>query len=340
MSLPRKSKLRKKPKLPRETRMKQLIPPHLARNLAILGCLLAFVCGLGRAQSPAPVAQRLDVYFGETTLLPIDGSIDSFSVPPDSILKVDKSDVSPNQLSIVGLAGGSAVLTVKSGDRTLLYDVAVSPAPVRLYINLNESKRLTFPAAIDDTSLSVEGIVHAYQPDISDNVLLVEALQAGKTTLTVTDKGEIYRYFISTFENRGADVLEIQNAFSAKGYRSLTIKFDHDQAILGGTVPTQEELDDAVRIVKQYTDFVDVKAELGQEATESEYTEEESIIINNIQRIANVKGLTVRVKFPAPTGITTSTYTKSVGDYIEPTTTTTPQGGTVRGTGFTPPANN
>jgi Flp pilus assembly secretin CpaC len=317
--------------------MKQPTPLHLALNLALLGCLLALGSGLGRAQ--APVAQRLDVYFGEATLLPIDGPIDSFSVEPDNILKVDKSDVSPNQLSIVGIAGGSATLTIKSGDRTLLYDVAVSIAPVRLYINLNESKRLTFPGPIDDTSLSLSGIVHVVQPDVGDNVLLVEATDAGKTTLTVTAKGQLYRYFISTFENRGADVLEIENDFSAKGYRNLTIKFDHDQAILGGTVPTQEELDDAVRIVKQFTDFVEVKAQLGQEVEESEYTEQESIIINNIQRIANVKGLTVRVKFPMPTVITTSTYTKSLGDYIEPTTTTTPQGGTVRGTGFQPPAN-
>jgi len=308
-----------------------------ALNLVLLGCLLALGCGLSRAQ--APVAQRLDVYFGETSLLPIDGSIDTFNVVPDNIIKVEKSDVSPNQLSIVGLAGGAAVLTIKSGDRTLLYDVAVSPAPTRLYINLNESKRLTFPGPIDDTSISLPGVVHVVQPDISDNVLLVEALVAGKTTLTVTDKGQIYRYFISTFENRGADVLEIENAFSAKGYRNLTIKFDKDQAILGGTVPTQEELDDAVRIVKQFTDFVQVKANLGQEVEESEYTEQESIIINNIQRIAGVKGLTVRVKFPMPTVITTRTYTKSLGDYVEPTTTTTPQGGTIRGSGFTPPAN-
>ncbi|HEX4139300.1 MAG TPA: hypothetical protein VHY09_03065, partial [Candidatus Methylacidiphilales bacterium] len=62
-------------------------------------------------------------------------------------------------------------------------------------------------------------------------------------------------------------------------------------------------------------------------------------IINNIQRISNVKGLIVKVKFPMPTTITTSVVTKSVGDFIEPTTTTTPQGGTVRGSGFTPPVN-
>ena len=317
--------------------MKQHHPQYLARSLVLLLCLLILPGGLSRAQTP--VAERLDVYFGETTLLPVDGQIDSFSVAPEGIVKVDKSDASPNQLSIVGIAGGSTQLTIKSGDRTLLYDVAVSPAPVRLYINLNESKRLTFPATVDDTSLSQLGIVHVATPDVADNVLLVEALQAGKTTLTVTSKGEIYRYFISTFDNRGADVLEIQNDFSAKGYRNLTITFDKDQAIIGGTVPTQEELDDAVRIVKQFAQYVVVKASLGQEVEDSEYTEQESIIINNIQRIANVKGLTVRVKFPMPTTVTTSTYTKSTGDYIEPPTTTTPQGGTIRGTGFQPPSN-
>jgi Flp pilus assembly secretin CpaC len=317
--------------------MKHLIPHRLLHNLALLGCLLALAGGLAHAQ--APVSQRLDVYFGEASLLPIDGPIDSFTAVPDGIIKVDKSDTSPNQLSVVGIGGGSTVLSVKSGDRTLVYDVAVSPAPVRLYINLNESKRLTFPAPVDDSTLSISGIVRVVQPDVGENILLVNAVDAGKTTLTVTAKGQIYRYFISTFENRGADVLEIENDFSAKGYRNLTIKFDHDQAILGGTVPTQEELDDAVRIVKQFTDFVQVKAQLGQEVEQSEFTEQESIIINNIQRIANVKGLTVRVKFPAPTVITTSTYTKSIGDYIEPETTTTPQGGTVRGTGFSPPAN-
>jgi len=297
--------------------------------------MMILCSGQGRAQ--APVAERLDVFFGESKLLTIDRPVDDFTVTPDNIVKITKVEGSPNQLSIEGMAGGDATLTVKSDGRTLLYDVAVTPAPDRLYINLNESKRLTFKNPIDDTSLSLQGIVRVVQPDTSDRVLLIEANQAGKTTLTVYCKGEIYRYFISTFENRGADVLEIQNAFSAKGYRNLTIAFVKDQAIIGGTVPTQEELDDAVRIVKQFTQFVDIKATLGQEIEQSEFTEQESIIINNIQRIANVKGLTVRVKFPAPTVVTTSTYTKSTGDYVAPTVTTTPQGGTVRGSGFQPP---
>ena len=311
--------------------------PHLTLNPALLLVALVLCGGLVRAQTPAPVAQNLDVFFGETKFLPIDRSIDDFSVSPDNIVKVDKSDNVPNQLSLVGVAGGTTTLTVHSAGRTLLYDITVSPAPERVYINLNESKRLSFPNPIDDSSLSLPGVVRVVQPDSSDRVLLLEANTAGKTTLTVYSKGEIYRYFISTFENRGADVLEIENAFSAKGYRNLTITFDKDQAVLGGTVPTQEELDDAVKIVKQYTDFVVVKANLGQEIEQSEFSEEESIIINNIQRIANVQGLTVRVKFPAPTVVTTSTFTKSVGDYVEAATTTTPQGGTIRGAGFQPP---
>jgi Flp pilus assembly secretin CpaC len=326
--------------------MKLLPQHHPARNLVVLLCLLALGAGLGRAQTaapaapaqPAPIADRLDVYFGQVSQLPIDGPIDSFTTSPDGILKVEKSEVSPNELAITGMAGGEAMLTVRSGDRTLVYDVAVSPMPERLYINIFESKRLTFPGPIDDSTLSQSGIVRASQPDVADNVILVEGVQDGKTTLTVTSKGQLYRYFISVFENRGADVLQIQNEFSAKGYRNLTITFDKDQAIIGGSVPTQEELDDAVRIVRQFAEYVQVKAVLGQEMEQSEYTEQEAIIINNIQRIANVKGLIVRVKFPMPTTVTTSVQTKSVGDYIEPSTVTTPQGGTVRGSGFTPPA--
>ncbi len=310
---------------------------HPARSLVLLACLLACACGMARAQTP--VAQQLDVFFGETKLLPIDRPIDSFKVEPaDGIVKIEKSDGAPNQLSIVGMGGGNATLTIQSDGRTLLYAITVSPAPERLYINLDESKRLSFPNPIDDTSLSSGGVVRIVQPDTSDKVLLLEAQAEGKTTLTVYSNKEIYRYFISTFANRGADILEIQNSFSAKGYRNLTISFDKDQATVGGSVPTQEELDDAVRIVKQFTDYVLVKATVGQEIDTSDaYSLQAQIVINNIQRIANVKGLTIRVKYAAPTVVTTSTYTKSIGDYIEPGTTTTPQGGTIRGGGFQPP---
>ena len=306
------------------------------RSLAWLAFLWLAVAGQA-AHAQSTVAQRLDIDFGQPKELTIDRPVDDFTVTPTDVVQVTKIDGQPNQLSLTGMANGNATLSVKSDGRTLVYDVAVSPAPERLYINLNESKRLTFANPIDDSSLSQRGIVKVIQPDAADNVLLVEADTEGKTVLTVYVKGEIYRYFISTFDNRGADVLEIENQFSAKGYRNLTITFDKDQAVLGGTVPTQEELDDAVRIVKQYTQFVQVKATLGQEIEPGEYSEEEAIIINNIQRIADVPGLTVRVKFPAPQVVTTSTYTQSVGDYIAPVVTTTPQGGTVRGSGFSAP---
>ena len=38
--------------------------------------------------------------------MPIDGPIDSFNVSPDGVIKVEKSDISPNELTITGLAGG------------------------------------------------------------------------------------------------------------------------------------------------------------------------------------------------------------------------------------------
>ncbi len=126
--------------------MKHRILPNPVSNILILAALLVLGGGLGRAQAPAPIADRLDVYFGETTHMPVDGPVDSFSASPEGVIKVEKSEISPNEIDITGLAGGNTMLTVKSGDRTLLYDVAVSPAPERLYINLNESKRLTFPA--------------------------------------------------------------------------------------------------------------------------------------------------------------------------------------------------
>jgi Flp pilus assembly secretin CpaC len=306
------------------------------RSLAWAACLLACVALPAWAQS-TPVAQQVDIDYDQPKLLTLDRPVDSFSVAPDNVVRISKVDGSLNQLSLTGINNGNATLTVKSDGRTLLYDLAVSPAPERLYINMNESKRLTFSNPIDDTNLSKLGIVKVIQPDSADNVLLVEADVAGKTTLTVYAKGQIYRYFISTFDNRGADVLEIENAFSAKGYRNLTIVFEKDQAVLSGTVPTQEELDDAVRIIKQFTQFVQVKATLGQDAEQSEYTEQEAIVIANIQRIAGVPGLTVKVKFPSPTVITTSTYIKSKGDYVAPLVVTTPQGGAVRGSGFQQP---
>ncbi len=57
----------------------QLLPP---RSLAILGCLLALCGGLGRAQTQTPIAEPMDVFYGETKQLPLDRPIDDFSVTP------------------------------------------------------------------------------------------------------------------------------------------------------------------------------------------------------------------------------------------------------------------
>jgi hypothetical protein len=157
--------------------MKQLRLAFPVPSLALLGCLLALSSGTGWCQTP--IAQRVDVNYGEPKLLSLERPVDDFSVSPENIVTVSKVDSTPNQLSLIGIANGSATLTVKTGGQTMLYDVAVSPAPERLYINLNESKRLTFASPIDDTSVSLSGIVRVVQPDSADNVLLVDGLCQG-----------------------------------------------------------------------------------------------------------------------------------------------------------------
>jgi hypothetical protein len=159
--------------------------------------------------------------------------------------------------------------------------------PVRLYINISESEKVTFPQAADEVTASVRGVVRVVQP--TPNVLLLEAMSLGKTTVTVSTGGQIKRFFVTTFENRGADVLNIQNSFTAKGYNLLQVGFDtslRDQIILSGIVGTQEELDDAVAIVKKYTPFVVVRATVGQMEVRDGFSEHETVIVNNIIRIS------------------------------------------------------
>ena len=316
--------------------MKQPIPLHPARNLALLGCLLALGCGLGRAQ--APVAQRLDVYFGETTLLPdrrADRQLHCCArkhhqgrkvgcFPQPALHRRPRRRQRRRSPSRAGIAPCSTTWPS-------------APAPVRLYINLNESKRLTFPGPDRRQQPFAPGHCSRRSTRYQRQRSAGGSLQAGKTTLTVTPRARSTATSSPRLKIAGADVLEIQNDFSAKGYRNLTITFDKDQAIIGGTVPTQEELDDAVRIVKQFTDYVAGQGDARPGSRESEYTEQESIIINNIQRIANVKGLTVRVKFPMPTVVTTSTYTKSTGDYVEPPRPRRRRAGPSAAPGFSPP---
>jgi Flp pilus assembly secretin CpaC len=190
--------------------------------------------------------------------------------------------------------------------------------PVRLYINISESEKVTFPQAADEVTASVRGVVRVVQP--TPNVLLLEAMSLGKTTVTVSTGGQIKRFFVTTFENRGADVLNIQNSFTAKGYNLLQVGFDtslRDQIILSGIVGTQEELDDAVAIVKKYTPFVVVRATVGQMEVRDGFSEHETVIVNNIIRIAGVPGLRVKVKFPAPTETVTSSTSRFTGDRFQ-----------------------
>ena len=85
--------------------MKLLPLLHPVRNLFLLLCLLALGALVGHAQTPAPaaapapsapapIADRLDVYFGQTYQMPVDGAIDSFTTSPDGIIKVEKTRTS------------------------------------------------------------------------------------------------------------------------------------------------------------------------------------------------------------------------------------------------------
>ncbi len=322
-------------------------------NAGALTALLLLAAAAGNAQQPAgsgaptPAgassdlkdANLIEVFLNEAKLLSVDRPIESYTVTPENIVKIDKVEGSLNQLQLVGLASGHAVLKISSEGRSFVYSIAVSTAPERLYINIPESKRIEFPYTVDSTSVSSKDIIRVQQPDTDDKVLLIEALHPGRTTLTVFVKDQIYRYFISTFENRGADILEIQNDFTAKGYRSLAVSFDNDEAVLTGTVPTQEELDDAVRIVKQFTPYVVVHANLGEpEGGYSDNSEYEQLVINNIKRISGVQNITIRVKYATPTVTETTVFNTQTGDFVNPGSTTTPQGGVIRNAGFEPPA--
>lgn len=270
--------------------------------------------------APKAPPKQLDVYINEAKTVSVEGVLEEVVSSAPAVAKVEKLKNSDNQATITGLASGESMVTLRVGEETTVYRVNVSPGPERLYINIPESKRLTFTKPVDEVSVSVPGIVRVVQPD--DKVVMLEAQRMGKTTVSVNCNGEVFRYFVSTFDNRGADLLEIQNTFAARGYRSLEVRFENDQATISGSIPTQEELDDAVRIVKQYTPYVIVKATVGTIGYDSSDTEEERVIANSILKIANVKGLIVKVKFPEPTEIRTNQYSRVVGAPTITNTTT------------------
>lgn len=200
--------------------------------------------------------------------------------------------------------------------------------PKRLYINVAESEKIVFDKPMEDVTASITNggaatnpaVVRLSQPN--EKTLLLEALRVGKTTVTVIlQGGEIRRFFISTFSNRGADILNIQNEFAEKGYRGLTVEFSGDQAVLTGTVETKEQLDDAERIVKKYTPYVKVGAIIGQIEVSS-VSPEEREIVNQIQRIADIPGLIVKVKFPRPTEVRTTNRSRQIGQPLIAATTT------------------
>ncbi len=288
--------------------MRILSAMMLAFSLAVVSVFAAPVSSEG-------TTQKLDIYVSESKIIYLNKAVEDVTSSNPDVVSVDRVRGMENQISVSGGAVGESSITVRMGNETRIYQIKVSPMPQRIYINIPESKYLSFKNRVEDFNLSVPGVVRVLQP--TDKELLLEALPISsngtRTTLTVFSKGEIYRYYISTFENRGADLMEIQNAFTTRGYKLLTIKFSRDEATLGGTVSTQEELDDAVRIVKQFTPYVVIKAEVGNYVVQSEESEDERIIANNILRISQVKGLTVRVKFAQPQERTSSVFTRVVG---------------------------
>ncbi|MEM1058943.1 MAG: hypothetical protein AAGK14_06820 [Verrucomicrobiota bacterium] len=256
--------------------------------------------------------QQYDVFLGASKVVQLDRFVEDVTSSDSNIVRVEKVPGSETQISLTGISIGKATVTVRSGTGSIVYNVAVSPQPQRIYINVPENRRLTFTGDIEGFTVSLRNIINVRQLD--DNILVIEAVSEGRTALNVTSGGEIYRYFVSTFSNRGADRLEIQNAFTQKGYNLLQIQFERDQAIITGTVPTQEELDDAVRIVKQYTPYVEVRAVVGAVGLDYADSEEERVIINNIKRIADLPNLIVKVKFQQPEEIRRSTFTRVVGE--------------------------
>ncbi|HSI86437.1 MAG: type II secretion system protein GspD [Candidatus Methylacidiphilales bacterium] len=295
------------------------------RGLSLLGVLL-MAAPLANAQPAGPKPLELEV--SETQTLP--GKLNDGATPPTNleVKSVPTPGTSGDTTEIKGKEVGKSTLTLIENGQPVEYAINVVPAPQRIYINLNESTRLKFNDDIDEVSFSNTRFVRQRQPN--NRTLLLEAIAEGKSAVTViTKNGTIYQYLVSTFDNRGADILRIRNSFTAKGYKSLTITFERDQATLAGFVATQEELDDAIKIVKQFTPYVDVKVTLGvPEAGADEYSEDEAVIANNIQTISKVKGLTIKVKFPRPTIRETNNNVVQTGDLLNQGNTTVANNGT------------
>ncbi len=201
----------------------------------------------------------------------------------------------------------------------------------RIYINVSETEKILAPKAIDDYMTSFAGVAKITQT--SDKVLLIEAIRAGRTTITVVSGEEIHRYHVTTFDGRGADEANVNNEFATKGYQNLIARFDkvnRDQLLIEGKAETQEQLDDAVQIAKHYVDIVVLKAKLSSDIDEDleVASPEEKEIEKTIEKIANVKGLRVKVKFEMRQRATRITESASTGNPIITSSTTSSSGAT------------
>ena len=205
----------------------------------------------------------------------------------------------------------------------------------RIYINVSETEKILAPKAIDDYMTSFAGVAKITQT--SDKVLLIEAIRAGRTTITVVCGEEISRYHITTFDGRGADEANVNNEFATKGYQDLTARFDkvnRDQLLIEGKAETQEQLDDAVQIAKRYVEIVVLKAKIASDLNEDPEVSspEEREIEKTIEKIANVKGLRVKVKFEMRQRSTSITESATTGNPIVTSSNTTASGATTSNT--------
>lgn len=199
----------------------------------------------------------------------------------------------------------------------------------RIYMNIAETEKISLNKNIDDYMTSFSGVAKITQ--ITDKTLLIEAIRAGRTTITVISGDDIYRYHLSTFEDRGAEQAQTNNEFTEKGYTQLTARFDkvnRDQMIIEGKAESQEQLDDAVQIGKKYTPYVVLKATIisTTENEEEVSTPEEREIEKTIERIAAVPGLKVKVKFEMRQKETNITESATTGNPIVTSTNTTSSG--------------
>ncbi|MES2308786.1 MAG: hypothetical protein V4507_07995 [Verrucomicrobiota bacterium] len=212
----------------------------------------------------------------------------------------------------------------------------------RLYVNISETEKIETTKPIDDYMNSFAGVAKITQ--ISDKVLLIEAIRPGKTTITVICGDDIYRYHVTTFDGRGAEEAYVNNEFADKGYVTLSARFDRvnkDQLLIEGKVGTQVQLDDAVQIAKKYTTFVVVKAKVStEEVEEGEVsTPEERDIEKTIEKIAAVPGLRVKVKFEMKQKELKVTETSTTGNPIISNSNTTSSGATTTTTAPLMPTN-